>query len=212
MGRLHTSEALVLKTYDIGDADRFCILLTESQGRLAVCAKGVRKLTSKWGSAIQSFQHIKVDLAEHSSGMYLRSAECLSSFSSIRTDVRRFTLASRGAELLMHFLHDTEPSPSIFLLAREYFEQCDAVESGPLLFSTFQMMFLKELGLLPAYDQDGSAFSSYLNSDEPLGQRSKMQLSPEDQRKAQKLCDELLQDHLSFPLKSSKVAAFSASS
>lgn len=211
MGRLHTSEALVLKTYDIGDADRFCILLTESNGRLAVCAKGVRKLSSKWGSAIQSFQHIRVDLAEHSSGMYLRSAECLSSFSSIRTDVRRFTLASKGAELLMHFLHDTEPSPSIFSLAREYFEECDQ-QLNTLLFPTFQMMFLKELGLLPMYQRDDSPFSAYLNSDEPLGQRSKMLLSSEDQRKAQKLCDELLQDHLSFPLKSSKLAAFSASS
>ena len=43
MGRLHLCEALVLKTYDIGDADRLCILLTNTRGRIAVVAKGVRK-------------------------------------------------------------------------------------------------------------------------------------------------------------------------
>ena len=135
MGRVRTCEALVLKTYDIGDADRLCVLLTDTDGRLAVRAKGVRKLGSKWGSAMQSFQYLKVDLAEHSSGFYLRSAQCLSSFSRIRRDLEKFVLASRGSELLLHFLHDTEPSERIFALAREYFALCDECHAEHVILS-----------------------------------------------------------------------------
>ncbi len=184
MGRLNTTEALVLKTYDVGDADRFCIFLTASQGRIAVMAKGVRKLTSKLSGATQSFQHLQVDLAEHSSGMYLRSAKCISSYDGIRQNTEKFVMASRGAELLLHFLHDTDPIPSIFELAREYFSECDQ-NVNDLLFPTFQLKLMKELGLLP--------------------ERSLEILGCGDSRKIACFCDEVLREHLSFPMRSDQV-------
>ena len=210
MARTETCEAITLKTYDIGEADRLCIFLTNTHGRIAVRAKGVRKLTSKWGSSVQSFQHLTLDLAEHSSGYYLRSATCIESFPSLRTDLQKFSIAARGAELLLHFLHDTEPSDAIFALAREYFEQCDAALND-LLFPTFQLMLLKELGLLPTYKSDDAALTSYLNSTASLSDRLHAKLSLEEQKKLTRVCDALLADHLSFPLKSTKTAAISAS-
>ena len=183
MSRVNTTEALVLKTYDVGDADRFCVFLTKSQGRVAVMAKGVRKLQSKLSGATQSFQHLQVDLAEHSSGAYLRSAKCISSFDGIRQNTEKFVMASRGAELLLNFLHDTDPAPSIFELALQYFSECDGgVED--LLFPTFQLKLMKELGLLP--------------------ERSLAILDSGDHRKISCFCDEVLREHLSFPLKSDR--------
>ena len=202
MGRTCTCEALVLKTYDIGDADRLCILLTDARGRIAVVAKGVRKLSSKWGSAMQSFQHLKVELAEHSSGMYLRSAQCLSSFSQIRGDLEKFVLASRGSELLLHFLHDTEPSEKIFALAREYFVLCDE-KVRSLLFPVFQLSLLSHLGLLSSLD-DEKAFPSSLKLSGTFRECVQQQLSKHDQEKLKVVCEALLRDYLSYPLKSAK--------
>jgi DNA repair protein RecO len=212
MGRMHTCEALVLKAYDIGDADRFCILLTDTRGRVPVNAKGVRKLSSKNGSAIQSFQNLIVDIAEHSSGLYLRSAKCLESYPCIREDLNKFTLASRASELLLHFLHDTEPSHNIFSLAKEYFKCCDDGGSS-ILFQTFELMLLKELGLLPSFASDkslkdfglakaGNELREYLCLDSSFQERSKVMLSDIDKMMLDGLCDLLLEDHLSFPLRS----------
>ena len=212
MARMHTCEALVLKAYDIGEADRFCVFLTDTQGRIPVRAKGVRKLGSKNGSAIQSFQHLIVDLSEHSSGLYLKSAKCISSFPRIREDVAKFTLASRASELLLHFLHDTEPSNSIFLLTKDYFECCDE-GVGSILFQTFELMLLRELGFLPSFSEGvsqkafgindaSSEFSSYLCSDSPFRERANMMLSDKDKMMLKGLCDLLLEDHLSFPMRS----------
>ncbi len=244
MGRLKTTNALVLKTYDIGDADRFCVFLTESEGRVMVVAKGARKPQSKLSGALQSFQSLRVDLAEHSSGFYLRSAECLASYDHIRQDLQRFLLASKGAELLLHFLHDTEPQSSIFVLACDFFRECDR-SFHDLLFPTFQLMLLKELGLLPSFEEGlrhaeqaprrastpfvlrthsaqhdvsgavskhlarrgefSSSLCSYLVSTDSLADRLTIDLSQNDQRELQVLCDELLHDHLSFPMKSNAV-------
>lgn len=190
MSRVNTTEALVLKTYDVGDADRFCILLTKSKGRVAVMAKGVRKLQSRLSGAMQSFQHLQVDLAEHSSGMYLRSAKCISSFGGIRQDTAKFVMASRGAELLLHFLHDTDTAPSIFELARQYFSECDGGVAG-LLLPTFQLKLMKELGLLP--------------------ERSLAILNSGDTQKISCFCDEVLREHLSFPMRSDQALSLAES-
>ena len=206
MLRICTTEALVLKAYDTGDADRFCILLTESDGRVTAVAKGARKAGSRLGGSLQSFRHLRVDLAEHSSGFYLQSAQCIASFDYIRTDLPRFLLASRAAELLLHFLHDTETQSSIFVLALEFFEGCDR-GGDDLLFATFQMILFRELGLLQSFKDDDYApdVHAYLTSCAPLSERSILPLSAEDRRIVQKICDTLLQDHLSFPMKSKRV-------
>ena len=141
----------MLRTTEVGEADRFCILLSALHGRIAVAAKGVRRPESKWVGAIQSFQHLRVDLAEHSSGYILRSAECIASFPRLRADVAKFVLAARGSELLLRLLHDADPEEGIFPLAREYFAACDE-EATPLLFPTFLLTLFSRLGLLPSFD------------------------------------------------------------
>lgn len=219
MGRLLTLEALVLRVYDTGNADRFCILLTDRKGRIPVCAKGVRKPQSKWGSALQSFQRLRIDLEEHRSlsgrtHFYLRSASCLSSYDPLRRDIRKFLLASLGTELLLHFLEDEHRDEAVFMLVREYF-QCVAHTSQSLLLPTFQLSLLSLLGFLPSFVGEHAPPSTrlcsrelhaYLSSRAPLPERVKMPLSSTDQEMLWELSTELLQDHLSFPLRSSIVA------
>ena len=204
MTKIRTTEALLLKSYDVGDADQFCILLTKTDGRVTVIAKGARKAQSKFGGAMQSFQHLLVDLAEHSSGFYVRSAQCMNSFDHIRSDLQRFAAASRGAELLLHCLHDTEQQESIFTLAQEFFLECDrgGIE---FLFPTFQLALLKELGLFPSFAGAAcsSLFHEYVAARSTLKDRMIMPLPESDRRKLSLLCDELLREHLSLPLKAS---------
>lgn len=197
----------MLKTYDIGDADRFCILLTETHGRLPVSAKGVRKLTSKWSGAMQSFKHIRIDLAEHSSGFILRSAECLSP-SPRHKDVETFTLMNEGSEILLRLLHDTEESPEIFLLARDFFRMAQniAATEGRALLPTFRLSLLHLLGLLPSFAElpttkFSASLQSYLCSNAPFTERVRMPLSTHDCEDLESLATLYLRDHLTSPLK-----------
>lgn len=54
--------AFVVRTYDFGEADRVVVLLTEKHGLVRAVAKGVRKTKSRFGSRVQPFVDIDVQL------------------------------------------------------------------------------------------------------------------------------------------------------
>jgi len=54
--------AFVVRTYDFGEADRVVVLLTENHGLVRAVAKGVRKTKSRFGSRVQPFVDIDVQL------------------------------------------------------------------------------------------------------------------------------------------------------
>jgi DNA repair protein RecO (recombination protein O) len=218
MPRVQTHEAIVLKTYDTGDADRFCILLTPAAGRIVVCAKGARKPGSRFGSAMQSFQHLAVDLAEHSSGFYMRSAQCRHAFPRLRSDIDGFLLATQGCDLLLRFLHESESCDTIFSLTLGYL-RCLEEESSSRTYAVFLLFLLRELGLLPAFD--GSAHDyplrhysgsiprsllPLLSCGAPLEEAVKTVLSPQDEACLIRLCDALIRENLPSPLRSESVA------
>lgn len=167
---------------------------------------------------MQSFQHVRVDLSEHSSGWYLRSAECLSSFDTLRRNMEKFALASEGSELLLRFLHDTESQEAVFLLARDFFRAVHASPSS-LLLPTFRLSLLSLLGFLPSFKEHHASelpshlqndlspsLRSYLCSTASFLERVRQSLSMTDTAVLQQLSEALLQDHLSSPLKSGMIS------
>ena len=54
--------ALVLHTYDFAEADRVVVLLTRSHGIVRSVAKGVRRAKSRFGSRLQLFVELNVQL------------------------------------------------------------------------------------------------------------------------------------------------------
>ena len=60
----YRDEAIVLRTQKLGEADRIITLLTRSHGRVRAVAKGVRRTTSRFGSRLEPFSHVDLQLAE----------------------------------------------------------------------------------------------------------------------------------------------------
>jgi len=52
--------AVVLRTHNLGEADRIVTLLSQNHGKFRAVAKGVRKTKSKYGSRLEPFMHIDV--------------------------------------------------------------------------------------------------------------------------------------------------------
>ena len=49
------TEALVLRTYNFGEADKIVVVLTQSAGVVRGVANGCRKLKSRFGAALEPF-------------------------------------------------------------------------------------------------------------------------------------------------------------
>ena len=58
----YRDRALVVRTYDFGEADRIIVLLTRGNGVKRGVAKGVRRSKSRFGSRLQLFVDVDVQL------------------------------------------------------------------------------------------------------------------------------------------------------
>ena len=114
---LYRDEAIVLRTHKLGEADRIITLLTRQHGRVRAVAKGVRKTTSRWGSRLEPFTHVDLQLAVGRSLDIVTQAETIEPFAAgLGNDYDRYTsgtvmletadrlVTEEGQPAVQHFL------------------------------------------------------------------------------------------------------------
>ncbi|HEX3454750.1 MAG TPA: DNA repair protein RecO, partial [Gaiellaceae bacterium] len=65
-GPAYSTEAVVLRSIRLGEADRVLHLYTEAHGRIGAVAKGVRKTKSRFGGRLEPLSHVELMLHEGS--------------------------------------------------------------------------------------------------------------------------------------------------
>jgi len=82
-----TTEALVLKRSNVGEADRIITLLTREEGKLTTVAKGVRQLKSSKRAFVEPGNHIKCSLVMGYSLPIMTQATLVADVGSIRDNL-----------------------------------------------------------------------------------------------------------------------------
>ncbi len=115
---LYRDEAIVLRTHKLGEADRIITLLTRENGRVRAVAKGVRRTTSKFGSRLEPFTHVDVQLAEGRNLDTVTQAETQDAFAApLGADYERYTAGTVMLETAERLVtEEKEPSTQQFLL------------------------------------------------------------------------------------------------
>ncbi len=107
---------VVLRTYQLGEADRILVLLSESHGIVRAVAKGVRKTTSRFGSRLEPFMLSDVQVAEGRSLHTVTQAVSVASYGvPIVRDLDAFMYASAIAELV-EMLAESQDAQGFFPL------------------------------------------------------------------------------------------------
>jgi DNA repair protein RecO (recombination protein O) len=57
---LYTADALILRTYKIGEADRIVVFLTRDRGKKRGVAKGARRPRSRFAGALEPLTEARV--------------------------------------------------------------------------------------------------------------------------------------------------------
>ena len=130
---LYRDEAIVLRTHKLGEADRIITLLTRHHGRVRAVAKGVRRTTSKFGSRLEPFTHVDLQLAEGRNLDIITQAETKSAFSSgLGADYERYTAGTAMLETAERLVsEEKQPSLQQFLLLVGGLRAMAAGEHGP---------------------------------------------------------------------------------
>ena len=96
---LHTADALVLRTYKLGEADRIVVFLTADRGKRRGVARGARRPRSRFGGSLEPLTRVRTTYFENERRelVRLRQVEPLSS-----------PLTSGSAEALLHVSYFAE--------------------------------------------------------------------------------------------------------
>jgi DNA repair protein RecO (recombination protein O) len=119
-GSLKT-EAIVLRSFRYGEADRIVHLYTPDRGRLGAIAKGVRRAKSRFGARLEPFFHVRVVLHEGRGELAtVTAADTISANGELRDHAQTLDSAARACDAVWRLFETPESHPEVFrLLANE---------------------------------------------------------------------------------------------
>lgn len=91
----YRDEAVVLRTHQLGEADRIVTMLGRRRGKIRAVAKGVRRTSSRFGSRLEPFMVVDLQCYEGRSLDVIQQAESLGAYGApITADYPTFTAAN----------------------------------------------------------------------------------------------------------------------
>lgn len=200
-------ETIVLQTHNVGEADRFCILFTKEKGKIAARARGVRKLTTRFGGSVLPLSHITAEIREGSAGYMITGATRLKDFP--HDNINAFMLAQQGLELLINTLQDEESLPEIFDATLHFLQECSSNKEHTIVPYTLQLLHL--FGLLPdkesivRFGQHSTNQIAYMEQSITGNWDTLEALLPEEKKAFSQLCSSLISEISMRPLQTGSV-------
>ncbi len=142
-------EAIVLKHYDYGEADRMLTLYTREKGKLRAIVKGARKVRSRKAGHLEPFTRASLLLATGRDLYIVDQAEATEVYSRLREDLTGLGYASYVAELLDKFTYDEEENSAVFRLVSETLERLNDNDEPYLAVRFYEVRLLDLLGFRP---------------------------------------------------------------
>lgn len=147
---LRESEAIVLRTYPLREADLLVTLLTRVEGKVHGVARSAKKSKRRFGGALEPLTYVRAfyDVRERRELARLDSCEVLESPLAEEMSYARAVALGHVAELLDELLPDHEANDAIFRLALSVLH----VLTGPEIWmpvTYFELWITRLAGFLP---------------------------------------------------------------
>ena len=158
-----TTRALVLREVKYKEADKILTVLTETDGKLTVKARGALRKSSRCGAAAQALCYSEMTLFGSAGGKWtLDEAETLEQFLPLRNDLEALALGSYFAELLEAVSDEDSPDRALLQLG---LNSLYALSLGEKLWTpvhikaAFELRLMCISGFAPSLDGGGELFS-----------------------------------------------------
>ena len=156
----HTADALILRTYRYGEADRIVVFLTEDRGKKRGVAKNATKSRRRFGAALESLTRGRVSYVERETRELVRLDRVEPSMSPMAAADGRSAGAGAHvlghaayfAELLDEWAPDNAANERLFRLGAAVSEALCRGGSADALGRYFEYWLLRLEGVYPALD------------------------------------------------------------
>lgn len=157
MGRTYKTEAVVLRSFRLGEADRVLHVYTADRGRVGAVAKGIRRTKSRFGGRLEPLSHVELMLHQGSGDLQtVTGADLRSSHHESREDSYRLAVGLIGAEAMLRLFPEQEANARAFTALTRFLDRLDLIPPlapappalEPLVLS-FQLKLLWLSGYMP---------------------------------------------------------------
>ncbi|HEX7735322.1 MAG TPA: DNA repair protein RecO [Ktedonobacteraceae bacterium] len=175
----YSTEAIVLKRSDFGEADRLITLFTPHKGKFTGIAKGSRRPVSKLAGHVELLNRSQLHLAVGRNLDIITQAEMRENFLRLRSELWHMTCGFYLAELVDRFVEERVPHADIYTLLLQTLRYLDADASAhtqqrtqtpgaeepqsngktPLLLRYFELHLLTAVGYAPSLQNCASCAS-----------------------------------------------------
>jgi DNA repair protein RecO (recombination protein O) len=149
---LYKTEALILRTYKLGEADRIVVFLTRDRGKKRGVANGARRPRSQFAGALEPFTRVGLTYYEREHRELVRLSYAEAQCSPLRAS-RPDALPHVGyfAELIDEWAQEGDPNERLFRLGASTPDALAAgVPTGPLA-RYFEYWVLRLQGVYPPH-------------------------------------------------------------
>ena len=149
---LAESEALVLRTYNLAEADKIVVCLTRNAGLIRAVAKGSRRIKNRFGAALEPFTLVNISYfqKENQELVSLRQAEILKSHFDLLSDPHVLAALAYVGDLLVEFSPPHQTNDKLFRMVRACLDGiAEAPQEFQLILRYFEVWILKLEGFLP---------------------------------------------------------------
>lgn len=136
----------MVRTYDFAEADRVIVLLTQNHGLVRAVAKGVRKSKSRFGSRLQPFVNIDVQVYPGRSLSTITSADTVTYHGhKLTDDFEKYTAACAVMETAEKLAYE-EADPELFELVQDALTELQAAAVPTLVLDAFILKATEHAG------------------------------------------------------------------
>jgi DNA repair protein RecO (recombination protein O) len=159
------TEAIILKTFSLGEADRLVSFFGRSSGRMRGVAAGARRLKNRYGSTLEVLSHVQLWYVERETRDLVRIQQCelLESFHKAQSDYALSTGLAVVSEVSEQVLPEHETAEAMFRLLLLTVREIERTGDWKLPLSYFAFWTVRLGGWLPRFDRCslcGAAFAS----------------------------------------------------
>lgn len=149
---LKNSEAVVLRTHKLAEADKIVIFLSRSSGLVRGVARGARRLKSRFGAGLEPFTKVFISWVEKEERELttVRQVEIQQSYFSLSSSPELVSVLERMCAHTLYFAQPHQPDEHLYRMVAACIEALHRKpESAAGVVTYFELWLLKLSGFLP---------------------------------------------------------------
>ncbi|MDQ3098499.1 MAG: DNA repair protein RecO [bacterium] len=170
MSRSRSLDCVILKRFDLGEADRVLIVFSRELGKISVMAKGVRRIVSRKAGSVEIGNNSRIFVVEGKNFYILQEVKILHAFLTLGTQLPIFKYGYYVLELVDKLTQPEEQQESVYKLLVEILQILN-INPRKIFIRAFEIKLLHRLGFLTVTGMDlqaGSISGSEFLDDDSL--------------------------------------------